>query len=152
MIREATEDDIPRIVEMGRRFIQESPYKDFMAENPEQMRTLVEQIIESPKGRILLSDKNGIVIGMLALIVFPHFASGEMVAGEVFWWVNPEARAGSTGLKLMRKAEQLATEMGAVKMQVVAPNDRIGKLYEHLKYTKVETSYQKNLNGGAPCL
>ena len=148
MIREATEDDIPRLVEMGRRFIEESPYKEFIASNSEQMESLVGQILANPQGRILLSEKDGIPNGMLALIAFPHYFSGEIIAGELVWWVDPEARAGGTGLKLMRKAEQLATEMGAVKMQMVAPDERIGKLYQHFGYKKVESTYQRDLSGG----
>ena len=151
MIREATPADIPRIVEMGRRFIAESSYKNHFAENPEQMKTLAEQIISNPKGRILISEKDAKVNGMLALLLFPHYFSGEPIAIEVFWWVDPEARAGSTGLKLMRKAEEIALELGATKMQMVAPTERIGELYKHFGYTEVESSYQKNLNGGASC-
>lgn len=151
MIREATEDDIPRLVEMGRRFIEESVYKDFMVENPEQMESLIGQILANPQGRILVSENDGKPNGMLALIAFPHYFSGELIAGEIVWWVDPEARAGGTGLKLMRKAEQLAIEMGAVKMQMVAPDERIGKLYQHFGYEKVESTYQLKLNGGASC-
>ncbi|KKL26893.1 hypothetical protein LCGC14_2390670, partial [marine sediment metagenome] len=40
MIREATPDDIPRLVEMGRRFVSESSYKEVISENPEQMGLL----------------------------------------------------------------------------------------------------------------
>jgi GNAT superfamily N-acetyltransferase len=149
MIREANLEDIPRIVEMGRRFVSESTYKEFIFENPEQMGALAEQVISNPQGRILISERNGRTVGMLGLIVFPHFLSKELVAGEVMWWVDPEARAGLTGLKLMKKAEKIATEMGAVKMQMVAPSKRIGKLYEHFGYVEVERMYQRNLNGGA---
>lgn len=145
MIREATPADIPRIVEMGRRFRMESSYKDHLAENPEQMKALAEQIISNPKGSILVSEKDGKLTGMLALLVFPHYLSGESIAIEVLWWVEPEARAGSTGLKLMREAEEIAVEMGAKKMQMVAPTERIGKLYEHLGYSRVESSYQRSL-------
>lgn len=147
MIREATPADIPRLLEMGRRFISESSYKHHIVENPEQMKTLGEQIISNPNGMILVSDNGGKLNGMLALILFPHYVSGELIAGEVFWWVDPEAREGSTGLKLMRKAEEIAAEMGAKKMQMVAPTQRIGKLYEHLGYTEVESTYQRDL----PC-
>ena len=147
MIREATPADIPRIVEMGRRFMAESTYSQHLAENPEQMRVFAEQIIANPKGMILVSEKDGNLTGMLALYLFPHYFSGEPIAGEVIWWVDPEARAGSTGLKLMRKAEEIAVKMGAKKMQMVAPTERIGELYKHLGYREVESTFQRNL----PC-
>ena len=111
MIREASLADIPRLVEMGCRFISESSYKHHMAENPEQMKNLAEQIISNPKGKILVSEKDVKLTGMLALILFPHYISAELIAIEVFWWVDPEAREGRTGLKLMRKAEEFEREV-----------------------------------------
>jgi N-acetylglutamate synthase-like GNAT family acetyltransferase len=145
MIREATPADIPRIVEMGRRFMAESAYNQHLSENPMQMRALALQIISQPNGSILVSEKDGKLTGMLAFILFPHHFSGELIAGEVIWWVDPEARAGSTGLKLMRRAEEIAVGMGAKKMQMVAPTERIGELYKHLGYREVESTFQRNL-------
>jgi hypothetical protein len=49
---------------------------------------------------------------MLGYVIFPHFLSGELVAGEVFWWVEPEdtgrrsqiaTRGGGSGAKLRRE-------------------------------------------------
>lgn len=145
MIREATVADIPRLIEMGHRFVSETSYKDHLEENPEQMKILAEQIISNPNGRILVAEKDQKPIGMLALILFPHYLSGELVAGEVFWWVEPEARKGRTGLELMKKAEEIAVSWGAKKMQMVAPSERIGKLYEYLGYSHVESTYQRSL-------
>ena len=145
MIREAKLVDVTQLVEMGRRFIAESTYKQYLLENPKQLRVLAEQIISNPNGVILVSEAEGKLTGMLALITFPHPFSGELVAGEVFWWVAPEAREGRTGLKLMRKAEKIAVELGARKMQMVAPTERIARLYERLGYKKVESTYQTGL-------
>ncbi|KKN24646.1 hypothetical protein LCGC14_0892720 [marine sediment metagenome] len=146
MIREANLADIPRLVEMGRQFIAESTYKQHLPENPKQLHVLAEQIISNPKGAILVSESEGKLTGMLALITYPHPFSGELVAGEVFWWVDPEARKGRTGLKLMRRAEKVAIELGAKKMQMVAPTERIARLYERLGYEKVESTYQTGLS------
>ena len=146
MIREATLSDVHRIVEMGRRFMAESTYNQHLSENPKQMRVFAKQIISNPRGVILVSEQDGKLTGMLALLLFPHYFSGESIAGEVFWWVDPEARAGSTGLKLMRKAEKIAAMWGATKMQMVAPTRRIGKLYEHLGYKEVESTFQRDLS------
>lgn len=145
MIREATEADLPELLAMGHRFISESRYREFILDNGEQLEKLAKHLLANPQGRVLVSQKNGELVGMLGMIVFPHHFSGELTGGEVFWWVQPEEREGGAGLKLLRHAERLASSLGANKMQMVAPTERIEKLYEALGYKKVETTYQRNL-------
>jgi GNAT superfamily N-acetyltransferase len=66
------------------------------------------------------------------------------MAFEVVWWVEPEARGD--GVRLLRAAEDWAIEQGIGKMQMVAPNERVGALYERMGYLPVETSYQRTLD------
>jgi GNAT superfamily N-acetyltransferase len=141
LIRSATAQDIPRIVEMGLHFHQGSPYRAHIKENPQQMRNLAEHLVLN-KG-LLLSERQGEICGMFGYFVYPHFMSGEVVAGEVFWWVEPEHRG--EGVKLLKEAEKRAKSSGAKRMQMIAPDDRIGMLYKRLGYEFVESSYQKTI-------
>lgn len=141
MIREATEQDLPRLVEMGMHFHEASPYREHIRGNPEQFRKLGEQLLA--KNGLILSERAGKICGMLGYFVYPHFMSGEMVAGEVFWWVEPRYRG--EGVKLMKEAERRAKSAGAVRMQMIAPDDRVATLYKWRKYSFVEAAYQKNL-------
>lgn len=141
MIRTATREDIPRIVEMGLRFHRESTYRNHLSSNPEQIGLLAEKVMTS--GICLVSEQNGVVCGMIGVVLFPHFISGELIAGEVAWWVEPEHRG--SGLKLMREAERRAREAGATKMQMIAPNAHVAAVYERLSYEFVESAYQKTL-------
>jgi GNAT superfamily N-acetyltransferase len=141
LMRKATVQDIPRLLEMGMRFHQNSPYKDHLAANPEQMGKIASQIASS--GGLLVSENQGRIVGMFGFVTFPHFLSGELIAAEVFWWVEPEHRG--TGKKLLYEAENMAREAGAKKMQMIAPDARVGRLYEHMKYKFVESAYQKSL-------
>src|SRR5439155_897947 len=115
MIREAEERDVNRLVEMGRRFIAESSYKDILGDNPVQMEELVWKLMAS-KG-VLVAEEKGKLTGMIGYVVFPHFISGIKTAGEVFYWVEPEHRG--VGLKLLRAVEKRAKESGAVHMQMI---------------------------------
>lgn len=141
MIRLACEADIPRLVEMGLRFRRESEYRDVLAENAEKMRELATQLAKS--GCLVVSEREGRLVGMLGYVLFPHFLSGELVGGEVFWWVEPECRG--EGLKLLRAAEDRARSHGAKNFQMIAPNERVGSLYRRLGYKPVETSFQRAL-------
>jgi RimJ/RimL family protein N-acetyltransferase len=141
MIRPAVEADIPRLVEMGRRFLASSPYSKFLPENPESMRVLIAQLVGW--GTLLVSEAEGNVTGMIGFMVFNHPMSGEKIGGEIFWWVDPEARG--IGLELLKQAEQAVREAGGKKMQMIAPDEGIEKLYQRLGYSQVETTYQRSL-------
>ncbi len=129
------------MVEMGRRFRKESSYCDFLADNPERMAKLARELLS--KDGLLLSENDGGITGMFGYVVYDHFISGEKTAGEVFWWVDPENRG--EGIDLLREAERRARSVGAKHMQMIAPTRRVEGLYRHLKYTYVETTYQKAL-------
>jgi GNAT superfamily N-acetyltransferase len=141
MIRLATESDVPRLVEMGLRFRRESDYSLHLGENPVKMAALARNLAAAES--ILVSERDGRLVGMFGYIVFPHFMSGEITAGEVFWWVEPEHRGD--GVKLLRAAEIRARAGGATRMQMIAPNERVAGLYRRLKYDFVEATYQRGL-------
>lgn len=141
MIRLACAADVPRLVEMGLRFRAETDYARHLVENPAQMAELAARLIASDG--VLVSERAGALVGMLGYVLFPHFLSGELVAGEVFWWVEPEHRG--EGVKLLREAERRAKQRGALKLQMIAPNEKVGALYQRFGYSYVESTFQRSL-------
>ena len=139
VIREATVMDLPALVAMGLHFLAQSPYGLHYAANQEQMDALARQLIAGPGSAIGVSELDGSVTGMLGLIVWPHFISGQMFAGEVFWWVDPAKRGH--GVRLLKWAETWAQQHGAQSIQMIAPDDRTGTLYTRLGYVPVERTY-----------
>lgn len=144
-IREAVGSDVPRIVELGRRFLAEGPYKDQLKDNPDQAVKFAETFFGNPQARILVSESDGTVTGLLAFLVSPHYLSGEMTATEFCWYVEPEHRSGGIAMKLMWEAERLAGEMGATKMGFTAPDEKASAIYVRFGYHAVEVCYQKEL-------
>lgn len=142
MIRQAELADIPRIVEMGQRFRNEI-YRDLLADNPVQMRAFAERLVSNSDSVILVSEHNARVVGMIGMMGFDHMLSAERIAGEVAWWVDPESRG--EGRRLVLSAEEWAIENGAVKVQMVAPNLRVGNVYRRMGYAQMEIGYQKNV-------
>jgi GNAT superfamily N-acetyltransferase len=142
VIRRAEPEDMERIVEMGQRFVAETEYSERIAVRPERLLDTVINVATNPDGVIFVSGKDA-VTGMIAMLAYDHPFSGERTAFEVVWWVDPEARGD--GIRLLRAAESWAKEQGATKMQMVAPNQRVGALYERLGYAPIETSYQRSL-------
>lgn len=143
VIRPATLADVPALVVMGQQFAQTELYRDILRENPEQMAIVATHLIEDDTGTVLVLERDGILMGMIGLVCTPHFLSGDMYAGEVFWWVTPGQRGD--GVRLLRAAESWAIELGAKTLQMIAPTERVGRFYDRLGFTRMETSYQKEL-------
>ena len=141
MIRLAGEADIPRLVEMGKRFRGSTTYAGHIAENLDRMANTAARLAATDG--VLVSERDGRIVGMLGYILFDHFLSGELIAGEVFWWVEPEHRGD--GVRLLFEAEKRARAAGALRMQMIAPTDRVAAVYQKLGYEFVEAAYQKTL-------
>lgn len=140
--RAAKMADIPRILEMGHRFNENSPYAKVLKVSDVAMDLLAKKLI--PQEWLLLAEFDGEAVGMIGFYVYPHFLSGEIVAGEIFWWMEPEHRGA--GKQLLRAAEDEARKCGAKSMQMIAPDPRVGKLYERIGYSYVESTYQRDLS------
>lgn len=146
VIREAAETDIPRIVEMGRRFLLEGPYRDQLKDNPAKAAEMAYQVLQKSGAKILVSlNEELFVTGVFAFVVFPHYFSGELTAGELIWYVEPDHR-GRASMELLWAAERMAADLGAERMQLTAPSTEVGELYRRLKYSQIEVSYQAKLS------
>src|SRR5262245_59761593 len=143
MIRAATLEDVPRLVEMGRQFREETEYRDLILDNPAQMQAMAERLVGGPDSVVLVADNGTTLVGMIGLLLYPHHLSGEATVGEVMWWQHQEQRGA--GVRLLREAERWAVEQGAVKMQMIAPSARIGAFNAKRGYRLMEWAYQKDL-------
>ncbi len=141
-VRQATLLDVPRIVEMGTEFLRESDYRLTYLENPAQIDTLARHVI-SGSGVVFLLEKADRVVGMIALIAYDHFISGQRVVGEVVYWVESSARG--LGLRLLRAAEAWAKAQGAVFIQMISPSQRTDALYARCGYQPIERTFQRAL-------
>jgi len=143
VIRPATRADVPALVVMGQQFAQTEMYRDVLHENPEQMAVVATNLIEHESGTVLVLEREGVLVGMIGIVCTLHFLSGEMYAGEVFWWVTPGQRGD--GVRLLRAAESWAIQHGAKTLQMIAPTERVGQFYDRMGFARMETSYQKEL-------
>ena len=143
MIRRATTDDVPRLIEMGQRFTQETEYRGLVEVNPEKLADTLNAMLTSPVNAVFVSSAGGALTGLLLAVVYENPFSGDLTGSELAWWVEPEARGD--GLRLLKAAEAWAIDAGATRMQMVAPNERVGALYKRLGYTPLETAFQRSL-------
>lgn len=133
MIRNCTADDIPELLEMGRKFCKLAGRKY----NEDALSTTLKTLIDS--GILIRSEK-----GCIGGLVFRMFMSGELTAQEFFWWSEDKQ-----GRNLLEAFEEKAKEMGVVHIIMVslANSDytRVGDIYEKAGYEFLESNFIKRI-------
>ncbi len=142
MIREAEPKDVAALVAMGCAFLRGSDYRAMIADNPAQMEALASTLIDSDTGVVLVADHDGTLTGMIGLLVTAHHLSAEPVAMECFWW----STTPGDGVRLLKASESWARSHGAVAMQMVAPDERVGALYARMGYALIERGYMRRFD------
>lgn len=128
---------------MGARFVRETAYVGYVDVDPAAMARSVAWLLDQPTGTVLVLAPSGDLVGMIGMLAMPHFVSGQMVASELFWWVEPESRGH--GVRLLRAAERWAASVGATHIHMIAPGVDVARLYERLGYTQIERVYQRRV-------
>lgn len=144
-IREATRDDLPRVVAMFARFVRESQYRQYIGNHPDHAARMMAQLIDREDWALFVVEQDDDVIGMLGLMLFDQPFSGERLATELFWWLDPEHRGH--GGWLLKRGEKWAKAHGATRISMMAPADkpRVAETYRRLGYAEVEHVYQRDL-------
>ena len=146
VIRRATLDDLQRVVGMFAEFVSSSQYARYVGNDSAHATKMMTRIIEGADCALFVADSsdNG-VIGMLGVMAFIQPFSGELVASELFWWLDPKHRGN--GVWLLRRAENWAREYGAKRLSMMAPIDkqRVAEIYSAIGYQEVERVFQRDL-------
>ena len=143
IIRLATTADLDRLVEMGQHFQRQTVYHTRVVEDVDHIRRLATSLIE--RGIVLVADREGVLVGMWAGIVFDHVIANVRMATEVIWWVEPEARGAGVAQRLLAEAEGWGLAQGATRMQLGSWNDRLDRFYVGLGYAPAERIFNKDL-------
>ena len=131
------------IVRLAERMVATTGYHAFMALDGERVSALTRELLDNPDAAVFVAERAGEVVGMLAMLVYPHPFSGARIAGELVWFTDPDQRGD--GVKLLRAAEAWARTTDAVAVQMIAPTDRVGEFYRAMGYTPIETAYQRGI-------
>lgn len=147
MIREASYQDIPSIVDMSRKFYATTSYSAWADFSAETVAALTRTLIDT--GVMLVAEEDGENVGMVGLFIGPFmFNSDHVAAYEVVWWVNPSAQGAGVGKALLEAIEPACRAKGASTVQMVAlasSPPQASAMYERAGYTHSESSYTKVL-------
>jgi len=120
-----------------------TPYRHLLHVDPERLARVTTDLLANPEAAVFVAEHDGALVGMLAMLVYPHPFSGERLASEVVWFTDPQKRGD--GVRLLKAAEVWARAHGATVIQMIAPTEKVGAFYQAVGYVPVETSYQRRL-------
>jgi L-amino acid N-acyltransferase YncA len=121
MIRPATNDDIPRIIELGRLLHQSSSYAA-MEFDEGMAASFIEQLI-SGVGVVFVAEIDGVVVGGIAGGITEQWFSSELLAFDYSFFIDPKTRSGITATKLVRAFTEWARLKGAKHIQIGITTD-----------------------------
>lgn len=138
MIREAMVSDIPAIMEMGRRFADDAGVTETIGWDDDSVESLLHALIENDNGVLLVGDR-----GMIGGIIYGHPFNNKVRLFQEFFWRSE----GAEGVKLLRRAEEMAREKGATRsyMGTMPGLPDLDRLMTRLGYTAAERTFIKEI-------
>lgn len=132
-------DDLEKILEMAMKFVGITGY-DALS-NEDDIKLLIQDFLEAPHDRkIIILDDFGFIAGQATKFPF----GPEMLASEVAWWIDPEARGENKGRKLMEAFEYWAKNVAKCKFISMTSLDKdVEKIYKNKGYKLYERAYMK---------
>lgn len=115
MIREATHEDIPALVDLGRLMHDESPRFRGMAYDPDRVAACMEFCIDSPHGFVRVAEEGGQIVGGFVAGVTPHYSSPDLVACDIAVFMAPWARGGIAVARMAEQYRRWAEAQGATQ-------------------------------------
>ena len=148
MIRSATHEDIPRIIEMAQAFYATTNYPSIAPMPDEQAAGII--IITIKSGVMLVAETEGELVGMICIHVDAFiFNPAVQFPNELAFWVEPEHRGSTTAMRLVRSAEEALRVLGVpVSRLARLPNSQesLDGFYEVMGYKPDESYVIKRLN------
>lgn len=147
VIRPATREDVPRIVEMAEQFYATTPYPDFAPLDRNSAAGLA--IITMEQFILLVVELEGRVCGMVSLSIEPFtFNTRCKVANEIAYWLDPEVRGMGVAVELMQAMEQACADKGVqvIRMAHLSTSPpRAAQIYESMGYVHTDSHFMKVL-------
>lgn len=144
MIRDATPADLSACLEMGRRFHGVSGLDKFAAFDELSFMASLSRLLDR-RGLLVMGNPPFAMAGVFAAPSF--FNARVIMAGEVFWWCEPEHRGHALSMleAIERRAKSLGAEVLHMSCLEALRPDAMGRLYRGAGYVPVDHLYYKGL-------
>jgi predicted N-acetyltransferase YhbS len=126
IIRAATEEDIPRIIELYNDLTSSlSPTEEQPLPSPDDVHRVIAEIASMPGHELLVAEEDSVVVGTTVLLIVPnlsHRALPWAIIENVV--VNSKYRRQGIGRLLMEYAVNRARKAGCYKVQLLSNKKR----------------------------
>tara|TARA_R110000744_G_scaffold12907_6_gene38051 strand:+ start:686 stop:1138 length:453 start_codon:yes stop_codon:yes gene_type:complete len=92
-------------------------------------------------------NDDGVMVGYCVYILSRamHYATETYADGDIFW-LDPDYRKGTIGIRMLKAAEKSLATLGVTKvLNKVKLHKDVGKIFEHLGYSAIERVYAKRI-------
>lgn len=114
MIREATPNDVPTLVELGGKMHAESPYWSRWKFSPQRLDATLRTAIETDHGMCVVVEDDGQIQAGIAALAMPHWSCEMLQACDLALFVDPLHRGGLSAVRLIKAYLHWCDHMGAV--------------------------------------
>lgn len=142
-VRAACVADLPRLLDLVREFGASRDFREPFTQDRAVLANLLTTCLQPSRGTVLVLQAGSAVVGLFVCCLIENPISRERIASELVWFVEPGARGG--GKALLDAAETWAASRGAVRVSLIAPSERIGRVYARWGYLEGERAYSKSL-------
>lgn len=150
MIRVATLEDVPSLVELGKLLHDTSSYSA-LGYDPEKVERQVQALINGAGG-VFVADRDSKVIGFIGGALTEHWFSGDKVAFDYSFFVHPHYRHGVIAVRLIRAFETWAVNNGArqIRMGVTTAINIEGtsRLFKAMGFDEAGALFSKEVGYG----
>jgi GNAT superfamily N-acetyltransferase len=149
VIRRGREEDIDRLVELGRELHLESRYAWLPFEDG-KVRESIYSFLGDPQYKCgLVAEENGVLIGALAGYLADYFFCNSTVASDAMFFVARSHRGSMAAGALLRAFREWAKSRGAQELCIGVSSgideDKTGVFYEVLGLTRGAVIYKQRL-------
>ncbi|QXI40437.1 GNAT family N-acetyltransferase [Pseudomonas xantholysinigenes] len=150
MIRAATHDDIPRLVELGTLLHHTSSYAG-TSFNPDKVGSFLGQLIDG-LGVVFAAEVDGQVVGGFAGAITEQWFSDDLLAYDYSIFIEPGKRHGIIALKLILAFQNWATAKGVKEIHMGITTgmnvEGTSRLYKRLGFEYVGPLFKMEVEHG----
>lgn len=132
LIRPVTLDEVPRLLPGAQQFFDEGYLSGTL--NEKHFVSALRGFISNGTGIVLAAIENDEFLGSIGGVVYPDYATGDLVAGELFWYV-PQEHRGIIGVRLLKAFEAEAKKHGAARVYMIHLTDTRSEAFKDF-YTR----------------
>jgi GNAT superfamily N-acetyltransferase len=147
-VRDATREDLPRLIELLSQLSLDRPREDLGPPLPDTDERAFREIDADPRQRLLVLEVDGRLLGSLVLIIVPNLThEGRPFATVENVVIDSAARGRGYGQLLMNTATDLAREAGCYKLALTSNKERADahRFYQRLGFRPTHEGFRIEL-------